>query len=85
MHTPPSSMKPVSQEQLENLRRRLARLYGDDCAGDLLERLHFLVGRYGVQFDVADFRTQWDEKDVLLDHLRGQHPSTGGGPFANLE
>jgi len=59
-------MKPVSQEQLENLRRRLARLYGDDCAGDLLERLHFLVGRYGVQFDVADFRTQWDEKDVLL-------------------
>ena len=66
MHTPPSSMKPVSQEQLENLRRRLARLYGDDCAGDLLERLHFLVGRYGVQFDDADFRTQWDEKDVLL-------------------
>ena len=35
-------------------------------ARDLLERLHFLVGRYGAQFDVADFRTQWTRKMFFL-------------------
>ena len=66
MRTPPSSIKPVSQEQLDNLRRRLSRLYGEDRSGALLERFHYMVGRYGVQADAADLRTRWDQKDVLL-------------------
>ena len=66
MRTPPSSIKPVSQEQLDNLRHRLSKLYGDAHTPQLLERLHYLIGRYGVEPDAADLRSRWDEKDVLL-------------------
>ena len=63
---PPSSIKPVSQEQLHNLRCRLVRLYGEDSGDNLLERLHYLAGRYGVEADSTKIRGHWNENDVIL-------------------
>lgn len=58
-------MKIVSQESMERIRKRLVKLYGDR-APELLERLHMMIGRYGVGINVVPLTERWTEKDTLL-------------------
>lgn len=77
-------MKMVSQESIERIRKRLVRLYGDR-APELVERLHMMIGRYGVGIDVAPLQDRWSEKDSLLITYADmvQHP--GERPLASLK
>ena len=58
-------MKIVSRESLERIRKRLVKLYGER-APELLERLHMMIGRYGVGINVVPLTERWTEKDTLL-------------------
>ncbi|MDC0504521.1 hypothetical protein OAN94_09610, partial [Verrucomicrobiales bacterium] len=72
-------MKIVSQESMERIRKRLVKLYGDR-APELLERLHMMIGRYGVGINVVPLTERWTEKDTLLItyadivQCEGEHP-----------
>ena len=58
-------MKMVSQESMERIRKRFVRLYGEQ-APQLMERLHMMIGRYGVGLEVTPLTERWTEKDTLL-------------------
>ncbi len=58
-------MKLIDKKNIQKIRRRLTRLYGDR-AGQLMERFYMLIGRYGVGVDSPGPNRQWDQKDVVL-------------------
>ena len=78
-----SSLKHVSNAKLKTIRRRLARLYGDE-AERLLERFYHMIGRYGVGLQTIPSDVPWDEHEVVLityaDIVRGKT----GSPLASL-
>ncbi len=63
-----------SSEKIDNIRRRLSKIYGGKEDQHLLERMDMLVGRYGVGIDPRNPGYFWDEKDNVLiaypDNLR---------------
>lgn len=61
-----SLIKIVSRSHLQVISERLERLYGSDLAPELLERLYFLIGRYGVNGIQTNRTEKWDESDVVL-------------------
>ncbi|QYY35906.1 alpha-amylase family glycosyl hydrolase [Ruficoccus sp. ZRK36] len=73
-------IKPISQAQLDRVRRRLRFLYGER-ANWLVDRFYHLIGRYGVGMEPpATSARRWDQKDVLLItyadmvHTKGETP-----------
>ena len=64
-HLSHSSLKHVSNAKLKGMRRRLARLYGEE-AEHLLERFYHMLGRYGVGLQTNAAGKRWDERDVVL-------------------
>ena len=60
-----SSLKHVSNAKLTSIRRRFARLYGED-AERLLERLYLLIGRYGIGLETNAKGKRWNERDAVL-------------------
>lgn len=60
-------LKSISPDILQRIETRLHYLYGDD-AHTLVNRIHMMVGRYGVGVDGSRSSTPsvWDEKDIVL-------------------
>lgn len=77
-------MKIVSQESMERIRKRFLRLYGDR-APELLERLHMMIGRYGIGIDVAPLYERWTEKDALLITYADVVQKNGEPPLMTLK
>ncbi|MGF1448303.1 MAG: alpha-amylase family glycosyl hydrolase [Opitutales bacterium] len=63
-------MKPVSRQQMQKVRRRLKRLYGDEHDIERMqERLFRMVGRYGVGLQKTETigpSKRWNESDSVL-------------------
>lgn len=59
-------IKNMSTELLEQMRERLNRLYGKQCADQSIERLAAMVGRYGIGYNTPSSTPRWNEKRVLL-------------------
>ncbi|MFT4639797.1 MAG: glycosidase [Verrucomicrobiales bacterium] len=74
----------VSQESMERIRKRFVRLYGER-APELIERLHMMIGRYGVGIDVAPLNERWTEKDTLLITYADMVQHEGERPVVTLK
>ena len=59
-------VKLVHKERMMSIHNRMERLYGKENAGLLLERLYFMLGRYGVDSSDQAGDSLWDEKEVVL-------------------
>jgi glycosidase len=61
-------MRAVDRRVLQRIRKRLARLYGDEALPRLMHRLDLVVGRYGVGTNCADGEVcaRWDQSDAVL-------------------
>ncbi len=59
-------IKSISSERLERMRKRFNRLYGPQRAGQCIERLVTMTGRYGVGYGTAPDAKLWDEKSAVL-------------------
>ncbi|MGF1483257.1 MAG: alpha-amylase family glycosyl hydrolase [Opitutales bacterium] len=63
-------MKPISRQQMQKVRRRLKKLYGDKNDIERMEeRLFRMVGRYGVGLQKTDSTgpgKRWNESDSVL-------------------
>lgn len=77
-------IKPVSQAQLDRVRRRLRFLYGERSDW-LLERFYHLIGRYGVGLEPpTPSARRWDQKDVLLITYADMVQRKGAAPLESL-
>jgi glycosidase len=61
-------MRAVDRRVLQRIRKRLARLYGEEALPRLMHRLDLVVGRYGVGTNCADGEVcaRWDQSDAVL-------------------
>lgn len=63
-------MKLLRRRTFNNMRKRLAFLYGHERLDELAERLYMLIGRYGLMPQGGERGTadipRWDEKDAVL-------------------
>lgn len=69
---------------MERIRKRLVKLYGDR-APELLERLHMMIGRYGVGTNVTPLAERWSEKDAVLITYADMVQQEGERPLATLK
>ena len=55
----------VDRAQIEQIKRRFSRLYGDECER-CIDRLLMMVGAYGVGLNPFLANSLWNERDVVL-------------------
>ena len=82
---PTSFLKLVSRSHLQAIRDRMARLYGKEDVLILLERLYFLIGRYGMDGVMELPKDLWSEEDVVLITYADQVKTEGEPPLQTLE
>ena len=81
---PSVTMKLIRKTQLQRIRRRFVRLYGEERAGLLVERFASMIGRYGVGLDTAHNPERWDENDVVLITYADMVHDVGERPLQTL-
>lgn len=59
-------MKSISKSQMQKIRRRLKRLYGENDLPQIERRFFHMIGRYGVGLNVAPADRLWNRQDVVL-------------------
>lgn len=78
-------MKQIRLAHLERIRKRLAKLYGEERADGLLERFVMMVGRYGVGLrQPRENRPRWNHNDVFLITYADSILENGQRPLATL-
>ena len=77
-------IKTISRDQLRRIRKRFEQLYGHQ-AEKLLDRFVMVLGRYGVDVDMAGEVDRWDERDsVLITYADTLRDANGGTPLQVL-
>jgi glycosidase len=77
-------IKSISTDLLERMRERFNRLYGPQRAGQCIERLVTMTGRYGVGYGAAPSDGLWDEKTTVLITYADTVQQDGERPLATL-
>ena len=82
-------MKLLRRRTFNNMRKRLAFLYGHDRVDELADRLYMLIGRYGLMPQGGERGTadipQWNEKDAVLITYGDMVSREGETPLATLQ
>lgn len=78
-------MNTISSDQLKRLQHHLRILYPKDDQTHLLERLEYLLGRYGVTPSISGAESKWDEHDVMLITYADTVRSKDQNPLATLQ
>ena len=68
-----------------SIRDRIAQLYGVENSLILLDRLYYLIGRYGMDGMVGESEELWTQEDVVLITYADQVKSEGEPPLQTLE
>ncbi len=82
-------MKLLRRRTFNNMKKRLAFLYGHERTDELADRLYMMIGRYGLQAyggerGSADI-PPWDEKDAVLITYGDMVSTEGEAPLATLK
>ena len=78
-------VKLVCKKRMLSIHNRMEKLYGKENAGLLLERLYFMLGRYGVDGgEAGGGGSRWDGKDVVLVTYPDQVKKKGEPPLKTL-
>ena len=78
-------IKLVSRRGLQQIESRMSRLFGKQAADQCMERLYFLLGRYGVDRANEPGEEKWNESDAVLITYADQVQNPDEVPLQTLE
>ncbi len=82
-------MKLLRRRTFNNMKKRLAALYGHENLDELANRLYMIIGRYGLQAYGGERGTSeiphWDEKDAVLITYGDMISTEGETPLTTLK
>jgi len=77
-------IKTISSDRLSAMRNHFNRLYGPQRAGQCIERLVAMTGRYGIGYGDESADTLWDEKTAVLITYADTLRRDGEAPLVTL-
>lgn len=75
----------ISSQKLKRVQRHLRALYPNDDWQALIERMQYLIGRYGIGANASTSEVKWNEHDVMLITYADTVRSPEATPLATLQ